>query len=134
MGRRGYVQSRQAEHDADVCLSDWAQETAAAYLTEQGINVYTGDSTGMADPAYSDRWEIEIPLKRVVSGENGENVKYVRDVARMDSIIAELRRHPDRVMSEDGKEPYGEDLAALLEAGMKAAEEHDYEWIIVDFW
>ena len=131
MGRRGYVQSRQAEHDADVCLSDWAQESAASKQTKKGINVYTGDSAGLADPACSDRWEIEIPVKRVG---RGENVEYVRDVDRMDHIIAELRRHPDRVMSEDGKEPYGEDLAALLEAGMKAAETHDYEWIVVDFW
>ena len=131
MGRRGYVQTRHAEHDADVCLSDWAQATSVAYLEKKGINVCTGDSTGMLDPDCSDRWEIEIPLKRVV---HGERVEYVRDVARMDRIIAELRRHPDRVMSEDGKEPYGEDLAALLEAGMKAAEQHDYEWILVDFW
>ena len=131
MGRRGYVQSRQAEHDADVCLSDRAQATAVAYLEKNGINVYTGDSTGMSDPDYSDRWEIEIPLKKVG---RGENVTYVRDVARMDRIIADLRRHPDRVMSEYGEDPYGEDLAALLEAGMKAAEKHDYEWIIVDFW
>ena len=131
MGRRGHVQARHAEYDESVCLSDWAQESAAAYLTKKGINVYTGDSAGLADPACSDRWEIEIPVKRVG---RGENVEYVRDVARMDRIIAELRRHPDRVMSEDGKEPYGEDLAALLEAGMKAAETHDYGWIIVDFW
>ena len=131
MGRRGHVQTRHAEYDENVCLSDWAQETAAAYLIKKGINVYTGDSAGMADPACSDRWEIEIPVKRVG---RGENVKYVRDVARMDRIIAELRRHPDRVKSEDGKEPYGEDLAALLEAGMKAAEKHGYDWILVDFW
>ena len=131
MGRRGHVQTRHAEYDENVCLSDWAQETAAAYLIKKGVNVYTGDSAGMADPACSDRWEIEIPVKRVG---RGENVKYVRDVARMDRIIAELRRHPDRVKSEDGKEPYGEDLAALLEAGMKAAEKHGYDWILVDFW
>lgn len=131
MGRRGHVQTRHAEYDESVRLSDWAQGTAAAYLTKKGINVYTGDSAGMADPAYSDRWEIEIPVKRVG---RGENAKYVRDVDRMDRIIAELRRHPDRMMSEDGKEPYGEDLAALLEAGMKAAEKHGYDWILVEFW
>lgn len=131
MGRRGHVQTRHAEYDDGVCLSDWAQETAAAYLIKKGVNVYTGDSAGMADPACSDRWEIEIPMKRVG---RGENAKYVRDVARMDRIIAELRRHPDRVKSEDGKEPYGEDLAAILEAGMKAAEKHGYDWILVDFW
>lgn len=131
MGRRGHVQTRHAEYDADVCLSDWAQATAVAYLEKKGINVYAGDSTGMWDPACSDRLEIEIPLKRVG---RGENVKYVRDVARMDRIIAELRRRPDRVKSEDGKEPYGEDLASLLEAGMKAAEKHGYDWILVDFW
>ena len=131
MGRRGHVQTRHAEYDKDIFLSDWAQETAAAYLIKKGVNVYTGDSAGMADPACSDRWEIEIPMKRVG---RGENVKYVRDVVRMDRIIAELRRHPDRVLSEDGKEAYGEDLAALLEAGMKAAEKHGYDWILVDFW
>lgn len=131
MGRRGHVQARHAKYDKNVCLSDWAQESAVAYLEEKGIDVCTGDSSGMTDPAYSDHWEIEIPMKKVG---RGENAKYVRDVARMDRIIAELRRHPDRVKSEDGKEPYGEDLAAILEAGMKAAEKHGYDWILVDFW
>lgn len=128
MGRRGYVQKMQARHDMDVCLSDWAQATAVAYLEGKGINVYTGDSSGMSDPDYSDHWEIEIPLKRTRGG------KYVRDTARMDRIVADLRRHPEKVKGETGEGEYGEDLAALLEAGMKAAEKHDYEWIMVDFW
>lgn len=131
MGRSGHVQTRHAEHYMDVCLSDWAQETAADYLTKKGVNVYTGDPTGMADPAYSDRWEIEIPMKKVG---RGRNVKYVRDVDKMNRIIADLRMNPGRVKSEDGKEAYGDDLAAVLEVGMKAAEMNDYSWIMVDFW
>lgn len=132
MGRRGHVQTRHAEHDEIVCLSDYAQATAAAYLEKKGINVYTGDSSGMEDPAYSDHWEIEIPMKRIG---RGRNVKYVRDVNKMNRIIADLRKHPRKVKSEnsDGGE-YGEDLAALLETGMNVAEKHNYEWIFVDFW
>lgn len=128
MGRRGYVQQVRAQHDKTVCLSDWAQATAVAYLEGKGINVYTGDSSGMSSPEYSDHWEIEIPMLRTRGG------GYVRDVARMDHIIADLRRHPEKVKGETGEGEYGDDLAALLEAGMKAAEAHDYDWIMVDFW
>ena len=126
------MQTRHAEHDEIVCLSDYAQATAAEYLEEKGINVYTGSSSGMEDPAYSDHWEIEIPVKRIG---RGRNVKYVRDVNKMNRIIADLRKHPGKVKSEDsdGGE-YGEDLAALLETGMNVAEKHNYEWILVDFW
>ena len=132
MGRRGYVQKRHAEYDQSVCLSDYVQATAVAYLEEKGIDVHTGDSSGMADPDCSDHWEIAIPTKTVG---RGRNVKYVRDVAKMNRIIADLRKHPDRVKSEYGDGgAYGEDLADLLEAGMKAAEKHGYDWIMIDFW
>lgn len=132
MGRRGHVQTRHAEYDNNVCLSDYAQATAAAYLEKKGINVYTGDSSGMEDPAYSDRWEIEIPTKRIG---RGKNVKYILDVDKMNRVIADLRKHPGKVKSEDGDGgEYGEDLAALLETGMNVAEKHNYEWILVDFW
>lgn len=123
MGRRGYVQSRHAEHDQSVCLSGYAQATAAAYLTEKGIDVYTGDTSGM--------WEIAIPTKKIG---RGGNAKYELDTARMNRIIADLRKHPGKVKSEYGDGAYGEELANLLEAGMKAAEKHGYEWIMVDFW
>lgn len=131
MGRRGYVQSRRAEHDQSVCLSGYAQATAAAYLTEKGIDVYTGDTSGMTDPDCSDHWEIAIPTKKIG---RGENAKYGLDTAKMNRIIADLRKHPGKVKSEYGDGAYGEELANLLEAGMKAAEKHGYEWILVDFW
>ena len=131
MGRRGYVQSRRAEHDQSVCLSDYAQATAVAYLEEKGIGVYTGDSSGTADPDFSDHWEIAIPMKKIG---RGRNVEYIRDVDKMNRIIADLRKHPGKVKSEYGNGDYGEELAALLEAGMKAAEKHGYNWILVDFW
>lgn len=131
MGRRGYVQSRRAEHDQSVCLSGYAQATAAAYLTEKGIDVYTGDTSGMADPDCSDHWEIAIPTKKIG---RGRDVKYELDTAKMNRIIADLRKHPGKVKSEYGDGAYGEELANLLEAGMKAAEKHGYEWILVDFW
>lgn len=131
MGRRGYVQKRQAEHDQSVCLSDYAQATAVDYLEKKGIGVYTGDSSGMANPDYSDHWEIAIPTKKIG---RGRNVEYIRDVDKMNRIIADLRKHPGKVKSEYGDGDYGEELAALLEAGMKAAEKHGYNWILVDFW
>ena len=131
MGRRGYVQKRHAEHDQSVCLSDYAQATAVAYLEEKGIDVCTGDSSGMADPDCSDHWEIAIPMKKVGRGKNAE---YVLNTNKMNRIIADLRKHPGKVKSECNDRAYGEELADLLEAGMKAAEKHGYEWIIVDFW
>lgn len=131
MGRRGYVQSRHAEHDQSVCLSACAQAAAVVYLEEKGIGVYTGDPSGMADPDFSDHWEIAIPMKKIG---RGRNVEYIRDVDKMNRIIADLREHPGRVKSEHGDGDYGEELAALLEAGMKAAEKHGYNWILVDFW
>ena len=131
MGRRGYVQKRQAEYDENVCLSDYAQATAVDYLEKRGVNVHTGDSSGMSDPECSDHWEIEIPMKRAG---RGKNVEYVRDNDKMNRIIAELRKHPGKVKSEYGDGEYGGELAALLEAGMKAAEKHGYDWILVDFW
>lgn len=131
MGRRGYVQKRHAEHDQSVCLSGYAQATAVAYLEEKGIDVCTGDSSGMADPDCSDHWEIAIPMKKVGCGKNAE---YVLDTNKMNRIIADLRKHPEKVKSEYGDGAYGKELADLLEAGMKAAEKHGYEWILVDFW
>lgn len=131
MGRRGYVQSRHAEHDQSVCLSGYAQATAVAYLEGKGIDVYTGDTSGMADPDCSDRWEIAIPTKKIG---RGGNAKYGLDIAKMNRIIADLRKHPGKVKSEYGDGAYGEELANLLEAGMRAAEKHGYEWILVDFW
>ena len=130
MGRRGYVQSRHAEHE-DICISGYAQAAAVAYLEKKGINVYSGDSSEMSGPGCSDRWEIEIPTKKIG---RGRNVEYIRDVDKMNRIIADLREHPGRVKSEYGDGDYGEELAALLEAGMKAAEKHGYDWILVDFW
>ena len=131
MGRRGYVQSRHAEHDESACLSGYAQATAVDYLEKRGVNAHTGDPSGMSDPECSDHLEIEIPMKRV---DRGKNVEYVRDVDKMNRIIAELRKHPNKVKSEYGDGEYGEELAALLEAGMKAAGKHDYDWILIDFW
>lgn len=131
MGRRGYVQIRHAECSQSVCLSDYAQATATAYLEKKGINIYTGDSSGMSYPDCSDRWEIEIPMKRVG---RGQNVKYLLDTDKMNRIIADLKKHPDKVTSEYGDGAYGADLAALLEEGMIAAEKHGYKWIIVDWW
>ena len=131
MGRRGYVQKRHAEHDQSVGLSDYAQATAVAYLEEKGIDVCTGDSSGMADPDCSDHLEIAIPTKKVG---RGKNEKYVLNTDKMNRIIADLRKHPGKVKSEYGDGAYGEELADLLEAGMKAAEKHDYNWILVDFW
>ena len=127
MGRRGYVQKRQAEHDTAICLSDWAQATAEEYLSKKGINVCTGDQSGMSDPSNSDHWEIEFPYRKV----KGE---YVRDFDRMYRIIADLEKHPGSVKGEDGKGTYGEQLAAILRSGVEAAEKRGYNWIMVDFW
>ena len=85
----------------------------------------------MADPDCYDHLEIAIPTKKVGRGKNAE---YVLNTNKMNRIIADLRKNPGKVKSEYGDGAYGEELADLLEAGMKAAEKHGYEWIIVDFW
>lgn len=127
MGRRGYVQRRHAEHDTSVCLSDWAQAQAVRYLEDNGINVYTGDSSGMTDPGTSDHWEIEIPMRKTRGG------KFVRDFRKLEGIILDLRKNPHKV-TDDMNEQHAEELADILETGMRVAESRGYEWIMVDFW
>ena len=126
MGRRGYVQKRQAEHDTAICLSDRCQSAAAEFLENEGLNVCTGDSSGMADSGSSDHWEIELPW-------TGEGRRANIDWTKMERIVRKLRKNPALVSGDNGTE-YGEDLAALLEAGVKYAKKHNYSWIIVDFW
>lgn len=123
MGRRGYVQKRHAEHEMSVCLSDWGQAAAARYLEELGFNIVTGSP--MIDSENADRWEIELPWI-------GKGKRAHVDWRKMERIIRDLRKNPSLVLSEDTD--YGDDLAALLEEGVKAAKKRDYNWIIIDFW
>ena len=124
MGRRGYVQNRQAEHEMSVCLSDWGQSAAASYLEELGLNICT--ESPMIDSGDADKWEIELPW-------TGKGKRAHIDWRKMEKIIRDLRKKPSLVTADDGAE-YGEDLAALLEAGVKYAKKRGYRWIIVDFW
>lgn len=124
MGRRGYVQKRQAEHEMSVCLSDRGQSDAASYLEELGLNICTESS--MIDSGNADKWEIELPW-------TGKGKRAHIDWRKMEKIVRDLRKEPSLVTADDGTE-YGEDLAALLEEGLKAAKKHNYSWIIVDFW
>lgn len=124
MGRRGYVQKRQAEHEMSVCLSDWGQSAAASYLEELGLNICTESS--MIGSEDADKWEIELPW-------TGKGKRAHVDWRKMEKIVRDLRKKPSLVCGDDGTE-YGEDLAALLEEGLKAAKKHNYSWIIVDFW
>ena len=124
MGRRGYVQNRQAEHEMSVCLSDWGQSAAASYLEELGLNICT--ESPMIDSGDADKWEIELPR-------TGKGKRAHIDWRKMEKIVRDLRKKPSLVTADDGAE-YGEDLAALLEAGVKYAKKRGYRWIIVDFW
>ena len=124
MGRRGYVQNRQAEHEMSVCLSDWGQSAAASYLEELGLNICT--ESPMIDSDNADKWEIELPW-------TGKGKRAHIDWRKMEKIVRDLRKKPSLVTADDGAE-YGEDLAALLEEGLKAAKKHNYSFIIVDFW
>lgn len=124
MGRRGYVQNRQAEHEMSVCLSDWGQSAAASYLEELGLNICT--ESPMIDSGDADKWEIELPW-------TGKGKRAHIDWRKMEKIVRDLRKKPSLVTADDGAE-YGEDLAALLEAGVKYAKKRGYRWIIVDFW
>ena len=124
MGRRGYVQNRQAEHEMSVCLSDWGQSAAASYLEELGLNICT--ESPMIDSGDADKWEIELPW-------TGKGKRAHIDWRKMEKIVRDLRKKPSLVTADDGAE-YGEDLAALLESGVKYAKKRGYRWIIVDFW
>ena len=54
MGRRGYVQTRQAEHNgSDFSYS--AAESASAFLFDRGINVVMHPS-GMDNDGDNDQW------------------------------------------------------------------------------
>lgn len=125
------VQTSHDKYTVRVCLSEEARESTIDYLRNKGIEIYPYDSPGMTDPEYSDLWEIEIPVKKIG---RGKNVKYVRDITRMDSIIADLRQNPGAVKSDYGDIEYGEALAEILEAGIEVAVNRAYSWILVDFW
>lgn len=107
-----------------VCLSDWGQSAAASYLEELGLNICT--ESPMIDSGNADKWEIELPW-------TGKGKRAHIDWRKMEKIVRDLRKKPSLVTADDGAE-YGEDLAALLEEGLKAAKKHNYSWIIVDFW
>ena len=80
----------------------------------------------MADASSSDRWELELPR-------TGRGRRAHVNWTKMERIVRKLRKKPALVSGDDGTE-YGEDLAALLEAGVEHAKKRGYDWIIVDFW
>lgn len=129
MGRRGYVQTRQAEYNGSE-LSYSAAESASVFLFDRGINVVMHPG-GMDNDGDNDQWEIEIPFRRKKG--KGKD-RYWKDYAKLLRIAEELRANPSLVTGDDGKGEYGNDLAAILEDGIAAAKEHDYGWIIVDWW
>ena len=129
MGRRGYVQTRQAEHNgSDFSYS--AAESASSFLFEHGIDVVMHPG-GMGNDGDNDQWEIEIPIRRKkVKGRD----RYWKDFAKISKIAHELRANPGLVIGDDGKGEYGDQLAGILEDGIEAAKKYDYGWIIVDWW
>lgn len=118
MGVRAHVQVKQPEYGS-CRLSSWAQGKAAAYLNESGINIFTGNDYDVVD--YADHWEIEIPWNR-------DGIDY----AKIESVIADLRAHPEKV-SVDEEYKHGNELASLLEEGLEAAKANGYNCICIDW-
>lgn len=129
MSRRGHVQTRQAECKGSE-ISYWAAESASSFLFDRGINVVMHPGE-MCNDGDNDQWEIEIPVLRKKE-KNKE--RYWKDYAKLMRIAEELRANPGLVTGEDGKGEYGNELADILEDGIAAAKEHDYGWIVVDWW
>lgn len=132
MGRHGHVQIRHAEY-GEVYFTGCGQCAAADWLEEKGINICTKEDCGVQ---YADSWEIEIPYKKVPKkmSETG----YAPDYGKIQRVIDMLRKHPDsfdKSLSPDCQgEKYSEDLANLLEEGLKAAKKHGYSWIVIDWY
>lgn len=77
----------------------------------------------------ADQWEIAVPIKRRKNG------TYFRDFGSTLKIVAELRKNPALVKDDYGDDnDCGEDLAGILEEGVRVARLHRYEWIIIDWW
>lgn len=129
MGRRGHVQTRQAEHNGSE-FSYSAAENASSFLCDRGINVVMHPG-GMGNDGDNDQWEIEIPFRRK---KGKDKDRYWKDYAKLLRIAEDLRANPGLVTGDDGKGEYGNELAAILEDGIAAAKEHDYGWIVVDWW
>ena len=130
MGRRGHVQVRQPVYGS-VGFTDWAQGAAASWLRERGVSLCTQEECGVE---YADRWEIEIPRKAADSGGSRE---FPNDYDAIQREIDYLREHKDALdgyLDEDmrGSE-LGEDLADLLDEGLKSAKKRGYTCIAVEW-
>lgn len=126
MGRSGHLQTRQAEHKG-ASLTAYCSQHAADFLEERGFNLISHPGECMAGDA--DQWEIEIPIKR------RKNDTYYRDFGSLLKLAAELRKSPALVRDDYGDDrDCGDDLADILEEGVRVARLHDYNWIVVDWW
>ena len=123
MGRRGYAQVKRPEYGS--CISDWAQHALCSYLTDNGLEITTGDE--WANAADADHWEIEIPYKKTKPGGKMQH-SYVK-IRRM---IKELREHPDKIVDYDGHN-HGEAAARVLEECLEAAIREDNDYLVIEW-
>lgn len=126
MGRSGHLQTRHAEHRGPS-LTAYCSQHAADFLEERGLEVVS--HPGECEAGDADQWEIEIPVKR------RKNDTYFRDFGSILKIAAELRKNPVLVKDDYGDDrDCGDDLADILEEGVRVAKLHKYNWIIIDWW
>lgn len=119
MGKRAHVHVHQPVYGAFE-FTYHAQSSAAEYLEENGITISTENECANVEDA--DHWEIMIPWN-----DGGPDYGAIR------SLIDDLRKHPDKVVGDEGGWNLGEEFAGLLEEGIESAEKNHYDWIFIDW-
>lgn len=121
MGRRGYVQIRQAKYGSGI--TDWVQTSLYNYLVDNGLDVSAGDDNCLVEDA--DHWDIDIPWRDL-------GTRPGRDLAKIRELIADLRAHPEKVAGPDN-DAQGAVAADLLEEGLAAAVREKSSTIVIDW-
>lgn len=112
MGRRGHAVVEPPKY-GDYCITDWAQSQFCNYLAKRGLEVTSGDDFTNTEDA--DHWDIQIPYRPETKKRKGYT-----DYAKIRRIIADLRAHPEKIVTDDG-DPCGDRAANVLEEGLDAA-------------
>lgn len=121
MGRSGSVMVREPAY-GKFSVTDWVQHKVYGYLCRRGIEVCAPNDVCNTEDA--DHWEIQI-------GGSFKGKKFIPDCTKLEKAIADLKAHPGRI--KDGKTQMGEQVACMLEEGVKAVKRHGYTCVQIDW-